>query len=562
LAQDAAQLRAAIDTGRAEEPNLTVPLQTPSALLQQDAAEAAPTMPVTGLTEEQLRQLDAFKGRAGAAVQKASPSGAVGTVEQPGLSDEILRRATGLQNLVQGMALPPLPASHVATVGAQDARTLERPSLDEEKIPTRAVEGLSDRAVNIYARELYMEEGVLVTSSIEAPDLREVERRTAEAVAKAQEERKQSWIIEAQRPPEAAPLGRSPVAQSTPSGSSPLRRISSNSGLPVAPSPQAGSPRPHHPTPSSSAPPNMGGSGPSMGGAGPSMGGGAGPSMGGSGPSAAPRGGPPSGENRTFAMGAPMGLPSEESFSMSGVTEAHSAGPIAAAGRKTERMADPTASQLGGPRTDERPRSNLSRGGGGVWVFLVVGALVLGLLAVGGFVGYRFFLQAPDGPSDKADKDADKDADKGGGKADKADKTPRHERFGFSPLDGDSPFKVSNTKVQIEPSSKGKVKITLEGTLTHGGASALDKGQVLGTVGVQFKDRVATYSLVGQGLDPEVSRQKPWKPGEQRRFVLYVEDVPDTVSAADLPDRFVWLALQASNGKVYAYDAAIAAIKF
>jgi hypothetical protein len=81
-------------------------------------------------------------------------------------------------------------------------------------------------------------------------------------------------------------------------------------------------------------------------------------------------------------------------------------------------------------------------------------------------------------------------------------------------------------------------------------------------VGVQFKDRVATYSLVGQGLDPEVSRQKPWKPGEQRRFVLYVEDVPDTVSAADLPDRFVWLALQASNGKVYAYDAAIAAIKF
>jgi hypothetical protein len=251
-------------------------------------------------------------------------------------------------------------------------------------------------------------------------------------------------------------------------------------------------------------------------------------------------------------MGAPMGLPSEESFSMSGVTEAHSAGPIAG-GRKTERMADPTASPLGGPRADERPRSNLSRGGGGVWVFLVVGALLLGLLAVGGFVGYRLLQKedAPDAPSDKDDK--------GGGEA---DKTPRHERFGFSPLDEESPFKVSNTKVQIEPSSKGKVKITLEGTLTHGGDSALDKGQVLGTVGVQFKDRVATYPLVGQGLDPEVSRQKPWKPNEKRRFVLYVEDVPDSISAADLPDRFVWLALQASNGKVYAYDAAIAAVKF
>lgn len=156
-------------TNKSQGPSPTVPLQMSQDMLDLDRVETAPTVPVEGLTNAQLAALARRKPAADepsnateriegiAPLISPPPSDTANdydpTTQMPGLSEEMLSSISPDE-----VPAPPPPS---AVEPSLDAGSGPLSDVDEDKIPTRSLEGLSDREVTSYARELYTEEGVL-----------------------------------------------------------------------------------------------------------------------------------------------------------------------------------------------------------------------------------------------------------------------------------------------------------------------------------------------------------------------------------------------------------------
>jgi hypothetical protein len=163
-------------SAKVQGPSPTVPLQMSQDMLEQDRVETAQTIPVEGLTSSQLAALARRQPNDEIArtervegigpLVPASPSDTARdydpTTQMPGLSADML--SNHAPDDIPEVPLP-LPS---AVEPAIDGGSGPLSDVDEDKIPTRSLEGLSDREVKSYARELYTQEGTLEpTGSVE-----------------------------------------------------------------------------------------------------------------------------------------------------------------------------------------------------------------------------------------------------------------------------------------------------------------------------------------------------------------------------------------------------------
>ncbi len=165
-------------------PMPTIPFETPHELLRLDAVETAPTGAVKGLdamlfgppdeentNPEVIKHTARLESLSSAGVSTLEESSAP-TVAQPGLSDEIFARAQQARISqaaessieatvsVQPPTLPPSESTDLSVqpVSPKDLTAGGFYEVDEDKIPTRAVSGLSEREISSYAPELYDKE--------------------------------------------------------------------------------------------------------------------------------------------------------------------------------------------------------------------------------------------------------------------------------------------------------------------------------------------------------------------------------------------------------------------
>ena len=148
-------------------PSPTVPLQMSQDMLELDRVETAPTIPVEGLTSAQLSALarrsppdesSATERVEGIDLLVSPPPSDTAqdydpTTQMPGLSADMLSSIAPDVPKVDP-PVPPRVEPALETGGPLS-------DVDEDKIPTRSLEGLSDREVKSYARELYLQEGTL-----------------------------------------------------------------------------------------------------------------------------------------------------------------------------------------------------------------------------------------------------------------------------------------------------------------------------------------------------------------------------------------------------------------
>lgn len=649
-------------------PNLTVPLQTPQALLDMDAAEAAPTLPVTGLTDEQIK---IFKGgaasssaRAQSSVKSLRPKGggaqdfidattpmespvdllnaaydrAVGrasspqsktnsTVEQPGLEAEIIQRATA--NAAPSLsALTDLPHDlrHGGPESSDEALTMhiERPTPapvrriepkpqaaparqgpDEDKIPTRSLEGLADREVRGYARELYTDADALEVSAAEPQTLPPFEGEPS-----LSEESNPSWGLgESARhddsfmmaadtsvappggphmtaPPTAVAGGASSDGFSMGDLSSPRAGGPGGGvgGVPVSASsyePElgggdfgaplksaGGEPAWGRPTPADEEPVGQRaaavGEGPwSMHGEGrpaasPVASSGAprpasdASSRGASGPHTT---GPATGFGPSVGPASLASSSSSEESRVNGhgpsqgidVGQGAGEGPSMGGGEQVRGLDGLGADGFSDERPSPQGRSRRRDLGllmlFGVGVFCVVAFVVA-------FLAYQAVVLRGDSPSSPEVS--------AGGQAPPATEPSRAERFGFAPVDEGAPFEVEGVRFKLKSRKGDNVSIWVEGTLFNQGENALDTARLTAVVGVVREDgEVLKHSLGEATFEPRVARRRAWQPGQSVSFELQASEVPRADVMDSALDRFMWLTLEAKNGKSYAYEGTL-----
>ena len=95
---------------------------------------------------------------------------------------------------------------------------------------------------------------------------------------------------------------------------------------------------------------------------------------------------------------------------------------------------------------------------------------------------------------------------------------PRHERFGLKPVDKDAPFQLETSKTHYVVEGN-EATVTFEGTLVHEFSETLEDVVVGGLVGLEFGDARQTFSVTGV-LKPALTKKTAWKQGSSRRFVL------------------------------------------
>ena len=504
-----------------EGPSPTVPLQTPLALLQMDADEAAPTIPVSGLSDEQIAAVMS-KGRGlkdsidpttpmkspiemlnAAFITSQGPrkkrlDDEVSTLRQPGLAEEIIQRAT------PPPARPVVPEDAFTTNAYDKPTPAPAPSVepptqaftkgpDEDKIPTRSVEGLSNREITYFARDLYEEEPDLdepqspedpsldatpqptpapqiVTPEGPLPSLGELEgvklRHAPALNPNNKDEREPAWSQEPQLSPSM--FTRSPLVDTGPGAPSPEPAAAS--------SPIAGR---------SSRLRNE-------------------PSFTGISPAVSARDEP--------SFGDPQEQTTHDSF----------------AGE-----APPGSS----PNTRRRTGAGLALVG---LVFVIVFFSILG--------GLFFFFQSQedDAPEDPpvAEVPAGEDS-----------KPSRTELFGFDAVDPKAPFEVRDTRIRLTPDKSGKkTALELTGKFKNTGESALDSANLAATLAMGEGE---VHKLAGGVLDPTVSRKKPWEPGKIRAFTFKTKGLSLEALGDRDKDPFIWIVVEASNGKSFEYKGTV-----
>lgn len=504
---DAMELEQALSAAGAEEegPDFTVPLQTPDALLKLDAMETAPTVPVSGLSAEQLKALDEKMGverttpeagpaptvrMAGLAELGEERDARDSTVRQPGLSEEILHRATANLPLATTEDPKPDPENELAWMEPPS----QEPSfdIDEDKIPTRSVEGLADRSVKFYAGDLYNQEARL-TGVVAEPDPKEARKKAEEraraAVAEAQAKLRQTWEEEARNTPR-------PSAPPT----DPQSALDTQEDEPA---------------------------------------------------------------NPTFAMGSPLQLSQDDAFSLNADQRRARRAPTAQAGGSGPRRMASEQTDVGRPQTRPSfeqgqirrppeatapPRSGLRSTSARVVLVGVVFVVVFFTLLGGLYFAYHVAQQS-DQPKEEPPPAQDTRA------------LPRHQRLGLPALDKKAPFTVQKPEVKVSPDKKGTLKVSIQGAVINQGDNALDRGVLQGTVALWSQGKARRFPMTGAGLAPEVSRKQIWKPGAARSFSLEARGIPADASGDDL-ERVIWLSLEGGNGKVYRYQEAFEAVNF
>ncbi len=620
-----------------EGPNPTVPLQTPQQLLDMDAAEAAPTIPVSGISDEEIRIFSSNKQKGSrrsgkkvtglrssddsiapttpmrspvemlnAAFERSQGKKKKGedlsTVEQPGLAADIIQRATASAPSLSSLSsLPPDLAKKEPKGEIARTLSLDRPVVpsassmpqsaeivtpppqkalftpDEDKIPTRSVEGLSNREVTRYARELYTEEVPFEPNEpmtippkedtplpgdndptrgfkgLQQPPTPKPTAAPSKPKPAAQPLRPAPQPAPTLRPAEPTPPpvhAPQPAPKPKPAPSiAPVQSVANGpeTGLAVGLSKDAswaGQPglsvdaEPGldlHDTHRTGEPASFDGH--SLGSVGPASGPGIGPSLGTgepSGPSMGIGGGPQSGG---FGMGP-------------GAPQGPSAGPAGPGGSVGAQVAP--SLKDGGQFDEEMPQRSRrrQRTAGGVvlvgLVFVIVFATILGGLLIFKYVQGQ-------SEEDKAAVESPKDD------AQDPKEPARHERFGFEAVIEKSPFEVQDTNLKVKPGKGDTSSVTLTGKIKNAGDTALDDATLKGTIGVlTSEDKTQTHKLILKSLKPRVSRKRTWQPGKDVAFTLSASDVPTSAVTGEAKDRFFWLVLEASNGKTFNFKGTIA----
>ncbi len=537
-------LRGIIGVTHDEGPSPTVPLQTPAVLLQMDAEDAAPTIPVSGLSDAQIKEF--ARGRSlKDAIDPTTP------MQSPvGLLNAAYEAAYGPPDDPQGDStieqrglpfnVPSRPIS--APLAASSTAVMDRPVIppaamppdvrlaDEDKIPTRSVEGLSNREITAYARDLYESE----PPTLDPPQI--VTPPPAAPLA--------PFLRHAAQPVDATPpLSLRPVAQPVdPAPPLSLRHaaqpaspealeIQTPSGLPsladLERSPESVSALSFAEAPvgeqggwadaarSAQADDNEPQLSPSMFTRSPLA-------------AAEPAEGPkPAGRSSALRdRSGPSGL-----------------GPsLASEPPMTAKTGPGPSDSFAG----EMPSSSSSyrRAGAGIavvgLVFVVVFFAILG--------GLLLFFQNKDKAPDEGEEVSE---------APEAD--ARALRYGFDPVDPGSPFALSDTRIRLKPLQKGgdAAAFELSGTLTlKEGKGPLSACDLKATLAIDEQ----TLPLESDPLEPALSAKALWEPGQKRAFTLRAQEV--SIKALSKPEggRFVWLIASASGDEGDAYKGTVAEI--
>lgn len=644
-------------------PNLTVPLQTPQALLDMDAAEAAPTLPVTGVSDEQIKIFKGGAASSGARAQSAgkslrgkggsgkdfidattpmespvnllnaayeravgrgsgSPNKANSTVEQPGLEAEIIQRATA--NAAPSLsALTDLPHDlrHIGPESSDEALTMhiERPTPapvrrlepvpepqaasvrqgpDEDKIPTRSLEGLADREIRGYARELYTDEEALEVSAVEPQTLPPIDKAPSYDEGALEPSFDEASLRAADT--SVAPMGGPQLgALSMPGGSDAGADGFSMGDLSSSRADGPGGGVGGVPAIATSSEPDLGGEGfvmssrpqraepawgrqaqadePSVGQsastegqeswsmhsqgprAGSQVKAQGGPQLG---PASSPSGAPgshASGPATGFGAGvslAPHASPSSPGDgAVNGSGPSLGLGPGQVAGDGPSMGGQGRAPELDGlgkdSFSDERPQAHARSRRRGLGLVVVIGAGFFCLVAlVMAFFAYQVMVKHDPSPTTSVGAE--------GGQAPDEVAPSRAARFGFPPVDEEAPFEVEGVRFKLKGHKGDKVAILVEGTLFNKGENALDTATLNATVGVVSEEgQVLTHALEKATFEPRVTRRRAWQPGQSVSFELRASGVPRGDFTDPAADRFMWLTLEAKNGKSFSYKGTL-----
>ncbi|MBH25733.1 MAG: hypothetical protein CMH57_15105 [Myxococcales bacterium] len=529
-------------------PNPTVPVQTPEALLELDAEEA-PTVPVQSLTEEDFLRLgllpddlESGPGIGGLASLGAGGDPSLGSIDEDviptraveGLADRDIVLLgedpdDDLEEAIPTRAVAGLAGRPVKLLG--DDPLVDEP--DEDVIPTRAVAGLADREV------VHHQKGLAAAG----PDIEEeIPTRSVSGLADKQiasyaPELYGDAPVKLSDEPTSWDGSVPPASQASWDGGALVTERSSWDEGDLRPptdaswdaNASAGPPVERSSWESELKPASA------------------------SGPGVALEHNPtmvaePGLATSSFAAQAPSdGFGDISPSPQRGPTS----GPSAGVG------AHPSLFNVQG--LDVRPSGSADQSSTAMRLFAGVLFVVVFVVIFGGLVAYKqpqlidkLLGRAAPAESEEADPTEDEAPAE-----DPGEETSRYEAFGLKPLDQDAPLEVTVANIQLRVKGK-EVTVRVEGELTWSGEEPLTSASLGGVVAVQLPDEVReTYPLSVEAIKPAVTKSRPWKVGDKRAFTLTSKAIPK--ASIDHEGRevfFAWITLKGEGGAV-SYDAPI-----